>query len=80
MSKDAVTKYFELLADVLTQNNLHDKARSISYMNETGLNLNTSHFSASVQKGSEIVPSMSSDEDTEQVEDYENECAGHLED
>lgn len=67
MNKKDVAEYFQLLENILTENDLMNKPGHIYNMDETGLQLNNRPGHVIVQKGSKNIASISSGEKGETI-------------
>ncbi|XP_072395364.1 uncharacterized protein [Diabrotica undecimpunctata] len=67
MNKKDVSDYFDLLEQVILENELIEKPGSLFNMDETGLQLNNKHAFVVAQKGSKNLASVTSSEKGEQL-------------
>lgn len=67
MTRDRVNSYFDLLRNVMEENNLFDQPGRLFNMDETGLQLNNSPIHVIATKGSKLVPSITSAERGETI-------------
>lgn len=67
MTREAVKNYFDLLEQVLQENNLFDKPGSIYNVDETGLQLNTRPSLVIAEKGSKVVTTPTPQEKGETI-------------
>ncbi|CAH2019443.1 unnamed protein product [Acanthoscelides obtectus] len=67
MTRQECTQYFELLGNVLTENNLLNKPQNMFNLNETGLQLNNNPGKVVVTKGTKMVNCITSAEKGETI-------------